>query len=63
MQSHEAVRILMQSPFYFRLDLLARKTLVVEFCATYDNISPPLSVLGRRSLGPGVKTSGDMTSR
>lgn len=27
----EAVRILMQSPFYFRMDLRARKRLVNEF--------------------------------
>jgi hypothetical protein len=31
----EAVRILMQSPFYFRYPLADRKALVLEFCAMY----------------------------
>jgi hypothetical protein len=30
-----AVRILMQSPFYFRYPLADRKALVLEFCAMY----------------------------
>ena len=36
MSPQEAVKILMNSPFYFRLDLEARKKLVKEFCALYD---------------------------
>ncbi len=29
----EAIKVLMESPFYFKLTLSARKTLVKEFCA------------------------------
>lgn len=32
MTSREAVRVLMLSPFYFKLDLVTRKTLIKEFC-------------------------------
>ncbi len=31
----EAVRILMQSPFYFKLTLPDRKVLIQEFCALH----------------------------
>jgi len=33
MTSREAIKVLMLSPFYFNLDLPARKALVKEFCA------------------------------
>ncbi len=33
MTPRQAIRILMLSPIYFRLDLPARKVLVDEFCA------------------------------
>jgi len=61
MKSHEAVRILMLSPFYFRLDLPTRKTLVVEFCATYDNASAtsPLSGTGALSGGARIGRNAD----
>ena len=32
----EAIRILMMSPFYFRLDLKARQVLVREFCQLHN---------------------------
>ncbi len=31
----EAIRILMQSPFYFKMALTDRKVLIQEFCALY----------------------------
>jgi hypothetical protein len=33
MTSRQAIKILMMSPFYFKLSLLARMTLIKEFCA------------------------------
>jgi len=33
----EAVRILMLSPFYFKLALTDRKVLIQEFCALHGN--------------------------
>jgi hypothetical protein len=36
MTRKEAVKILMNSPFYFRIDLRARKILVQEFCFFYN---------------------------
>ena len=36
MTPQEAIQILMQSPFYFKLELVARKMLVKEFCALHD---------------------------
>ena len=63
MKSHEAVRILMLSPFYFRLDLPTRKTLVVEFCATYDNASASSPLSGAGALGAGIRTGRDGDSR
>jgi len=32
MTSREAIKVLMMSPFYFKLDLSARMVLVKEFC-------------------------------
>lgn len=32
MTLREAIRVLMQSPFYFRMELSSRKVLVKEFC-------------------------------
>jgi hypothetical protein len=37
----EAVRILMQSPFYFKLTLPDRKVLIQEFCALHGNEGCP----------------------
>lgn len=36
MTPQKAIRILMQSPFYFRLELISRKLLVKEFCALHN---------------------------
>ena len=33
----EAIRILMMSPFYFKMALPDRKALIHEFCALYAN--------------------------
>ena len=33
MTYREALKVLMMSPFYFKLDLATRKTLLKEFCA------------------------------
>ena len=33
----EAIRILMMSPFYFKLALSDRKVLIHEFCALHSN--------------------------
>ena len=40
MTRREAVKVLMQSPFYFKLDLKARKTLVEEFRAIHGSRHP-----------------------
>ncbi len=37
MTAQEAIRILMQSPFYFRLDVAARRTLIREFCTLLND--------------------------
>jgi len=36
MTQQKAIRILMQSPFYFKLELVARKLLIKEFCALHN---------------------------
>ena len=36
MTTREAIRILMLSPLYFRLELEARKVLIQEFCNQYS---------------------------
>lgn len=36
MTQQKAIRILMQSPFYFKLELVARKVLIKEFCALHN---------------------------
>lgn len=36
MITRAAIRILMLSPFYFRLDLLARRILITEFCRGFQ---------------------------
>jgi len=36
MTPQRAIQILMQSPFYFKLELAARKLLVKEFCALHN---------------------------
>nr|MBF0222133.1 hypothetical protein [Desulfobulbaceae bacterium] len=33
MTSREAIKVLMLSPFYFKLDLVTRKSLIKEFCS------------------------------
>lgn len=33
MTNREAIRVLMMSPIYFKLDLTARMALIKEFCA------------------------------
>ncbi len=35
MTTQQAIRVLMLSPVYFRLDLAARRALIKEFCAMY----------------------------
>lgn len=42
MTRQEAIRILMQSPLYFRFDLPARYNLVTEFCLLFTASSCPL---------------------
>lgn len=37
MTAQEAIRILMQSPFYFKLDVAARRTLIREFCTLLND--------------------------
>lgn len=37
MTPREAIRILMLSPLYFRLELEARKALIQEFCSHYSD--------------------------
>ena len=36
MTQRRAIQVLMQSPFYFRLELVARKLLVKEFCLLHN---------------------------
>ena len=38
----DAIRILMQSPIYFRMSLAERKILVQEFCALYGDVAQQL---------------------
>ncbi len=38
MTTQKAIRILMQSPIYFRLNLVARKLLIKEFCSLYPQV-------------------------
>lgn len=38
MTKREAVKVLMLSPFYFKLDLPTRKILVKEFCSVTKKI-------------------------
>ena len=33
MTARQAIKVLMMSPFYFKLDLAARMTLIKEFCS------------------------------
>jgi hypothetical protein len=39
MTNQEAIRILIRSPIYFRLNLLHRKELILECCTLYDKVS------------------------
>jgi len=39
MTPRQAIRVLMLSPIYFRLDVAARRKLVYEFCALYDGLA------------------------
>jgi len=39
MTTREAIRVLMHSPFYFKLNLIDRKTLIKEFCAINKKIA------------------------
>lgn len=41
MTSQEAIRVLMLSPFYYKLDLSSRMMLIHEFCAIYSQMDPP----------------------
>ncbi len=36
MTPQKAIQILMQSPFYFKLELVSRKLLIKEFCALHN---------------------------
>ena len=38
MTPQEAIRVLMLSPFYYKMDLPARMMLIHEFCAIYATI-------------------------
>jgi hypothetical protein len=38
MTKKEAVKILVLSPFYFRLPLVARRDLVAELCQVYSSL-------------------------
>ncbi len=40
MTPQEAIRVLMMSPFYYKLDLSARVLLIHEFCAIYAGVRP-----------------------
>jgi hypothetical protein len=39
MTPRQAIRVLMLSPIYFRLDVAARRKLVYEFCALYEGLA------------------------
>ncbi len=41
MSSREALQILMLSPFYFRMDLKARKDMLREFCSIHSSSAKP----------------------
>ena len=41
MTSQEAIRVLMLSPFYYKMDLSSRMLLIHEFCAIYAQTEPP----------------------
>ena len=40
MNIRQAIRILMMSPFYFKLTLTARMSLLKEFCAISKKLTP-----------------------
>ena len=40
MTPQEAIRILMLSPFYFRMSLVDRKQLILEFCSIHVAVAP-----------------------
>jgi len=39
MTPQEAIRVLMMSPFYYKMDLPSRMLLIHEFCAIYAGIN------------------------
>jgi hypothetical protein len=39
MTSRQAIKVLMMSPFYFKLELSARMALVKEFCAATKKLN------------------------
>lgn len=41
MTNQEAIRVLMLSPFYYKMDLSSRMMLIHEFCAIYAQIESP----------------------
>ncbi len=48
----EAVQILMQSPFYFKLSLADRKILVLEFFDNYEDAHQEIATLKRNGSRP-----------
>ena len=48
----EAVQILMQSPFYFKLSLADRKILVLEFFDNYEDAHQEIVTLKRNGSRP-----------
>ncbi|MCK5228112.1 MAG: hypothetical protein KAK02_07885 [Desulfobulbaceae bacterium] len=51
MSSREALQILMLSPFYFRMDLKARKDMLREFCAIHSSHSSSAKPAQTRQAG------------
>ncbi|MDH3392739.1 MAG: hypothetical protein OEL66_01940 [Desulfobulbaceae bacterium] len=39
MTNQEAIRVLMHSPFYYKMDTSSRMMLIHEFCAIYADIN------------------------
>ncbi|MDP2107136.1 MAG: hypothetical protein Q8J76_14160 [Desulfobulbaceae bacterium] len=42
MTHREAIKVLMMSPFYFKIDLPSRMSLIKEFCAISKKYGKPL---------------------
>lgn len=50
MTNKEAIQILMLSPFYFKMDIQARKILISEFCSLHSQIATNIDVNANNAI-------------